>query len=231
MRAARAGSCSPVCSASLLCSLGSGQRALPQARCHRPRPALGLHYPPRWCRWRAVTPLSISGTRCWPSPGRAQATARSRCAVSVWKLDPAPRSCSFFVIVNVLLARSRAFLRGLHARAALLQRILRVAYLDADLLLQLLLAEFCLAIFQLGTILVGLGDAIANRNVEVQSHEVVGRSTVVGVFESAPEIRRQNGTCSVRPGSSDSTRPPVPCLRRSQPRRAAAAGHFSRPGG
>ncbi len=26
--------------------LGSGQRALPQARCHPPRPALGLHYPP-----------------------------------------------------------------------------------------------------------------------------------------------------------------------------------------
>src|SRR5271166_2860857 len=52
--------------------------------------------------------------------------------------------------------------RSLHASAALLQRVLCVAHLDANLLFKLLLAKLRLAIFQLRAVLVSLGDTIAN---------------------------------------------------------------------
>ena len=90
-----------------------------------------------------------------------------------------------------LLGEVAGLARRLHTRAALLQCVLRVAHFDANLLLQLLLAKFCLAILQLGAVLISLGNAIANGNIQVQSDEVIRRRAVVGVVEGAPEIGGQ----------------------------------------
>ena len=105
----------------------------------------------------------------WQSPDRVRASARSRCAVSVWKLDPAPRVLFFLHDVEGALRQIAGLAGRLHPRAGLLQRILRVADFDANLLLQLLQAQFGLAIFEFGAILIGLGDSIAKRDVQVQA--------------------------------------------------------------
>src|SRR5271166_3227693 len=92
-----------------------------------------------------------------------------------------------------LLGEISGLARGLHTGAALLQRVFRVPHLDTDLLLELLLAKFRLAILQLRAVLIGLGDTIANRNIEVQSDKVIRGRAVVRVFEGTPEIGRQRG--------------------------------------
>src|SRR5271166_4430233 len=93
--------------------------------------------------------------------------------------------------VESLLGEVACLSRGLHAGLALFQRVLRIANLDANLLLELLLAKLRLAILQLRAVLVGLGHTIVDGNIQVQSYEVVRGCAVVGVFEGAPETRRQ----------------------------------------
>ena len=109
-------------------------------------------------------------------------------------VDPAPRSCSFFMISNVRCARSRA-LRAASTRAAgCSQRILRVAYFDADLFLQLLACAT-----RPGGIPVRNGtgrpcDAVPDRNVQVESDVIVRRRVVEGILQGPGEIRRDTLT-------------------------------------
>ena len=77
------------------------------------------------------------------------------------------RSCAQRLLllhdVKRLVCQIARFFRCLHPGAALLKRILRVAYFDANLFLQLLQAQLGLTVLQLRTILVRLGDPITNR--------------------------------------------------------------------
>ncbi len=80
-----------------------------------------------------------------------------------------------------LLRQVTGFAGGLDARAALLKRVLRVADLDADSLAKLLCAKFSLPRLQLGTILVGLRDAVANRDAERDADVIIRRGVVEGI--------------------------------------------------
>ena len=54
-----------------------------------------------------------------------------------------------------------------------------------DVLLQLFNVHLRLAVFELGAVLVGLGQAIAQRHLELQTDLVLGRRVVQGILERA----------------------------------------------
>lgn len=64
--------------------------------------------------------------------------------------------------------------RGLNAGSGLVQRILRVVYFDAHLLLKLLQTQLGLAIFKFRSVLIRFRDSISYRDVQVQAKEVIG---------------------------------------------------------
>ncbi len=74
----------------------------------------------------------------------------------------------FLFLLHDIEAPSRQIARlagRIHAAGSLLKSITRIAHFDADALLQLLQIDLRLPVFQLGTVLIGLGDAVAQRNV------------------------------------------------------------------
>ena len=111
--------------------------------------------------------------------------ARSRWAVRVWRAEPAPRVCSLPVMSKVFWARSRDFWAADDAGLGLVEGVLGVADFDADLFAKLFGAELGLAGFELGAVLVGFGDAVAEGEVEVDADVVVGGGVVEGVGEGS----------------------------------------------
>ena len=73
-----------------------------------------------------------------------------------------------------------------------MHRKLGIADLDANLILKLLDAHLRLAVFKLGTNLRGLRDAVADGNVELQTHALVGLRTVYELVESASVTGRRH---------------------------------------
>ena len=147
----------------------------------------------------------------------SSATARSRCAVNVWKLEPAPNVCSFCMMLNVLSARSRACFAALRPYPALLQSVLRVAYFDANLLLKLLQAQLGLTILQLRAILVCLGHPISNRKRQVKTHEIVWGRIVEGIRKSSRETARGSRDVGTQIVSRIRLSSRSPCRRKSLP--------------
>ncbi len=141
------------------------------------------------CRLRDQVRLWPSRRWSWRSPDPVQPCERSRWAVMVWKLDPEPRSCSFFVISKVRCARSRA-LRAASTRArGLLQRILRVANLDANLFFQLLMRSSACRYSSSERYWSALATRLRNGNVQTQPDVVVGRGIVEGILPGLPQNR------------------------------------------
>ena len=91
---------------------------------------------------------------------------------------------------------------GLHPRGSLLQGVLRVANLDADLLLELLHPQFSLPILEFRAVLIGLGHTIPEWDVQVQTDVVVGGGVVEGVLQRSREIPRHGrgaiDTCRIQ---------------------------------
>ena len=75
--------------------------------------------------------------------------------------------------------------RRVHAAGALLQSKTRVAHLDPDALLQLFKIHLRLPVLELGAVLVGLGDAVAQGDVQLKAHLIFGRGVVEGVCHRA----------------------------------------------
>ena len=94
---------------------------------------------------------------------------------------------------KVRAARSRDFPRGDDAGLRLRQGVLGVADFDADLLALLLDVELGLGVLELGTVLVGFGDAVADGDVELEADVVVGGGVVEGVRERSAEAAGDGG--------------------------------------
>src|SRR5439155_24548420 len=83
------------------------------------------------------------------------------------------KSVLFLLGVERLVSKFHGRLRRFHGGAILLYRKLGVADLDANLVLELLNAHLRLAVFELGTNLRGLGDAVADGGAELERHAFV----------------------------------------------------------
>ena len=118
---------------------------------------------------------------------------------------------------------------GPDPRSGLLQSILRIPDFNPDLLFQLLPAQFGLPVFQLGAVLVGLGHAIAQRDIQIQPDVVVRRGIVEGILPALPRNPSARWKYSASEGCrSDSAAPPVPIRHRSRPAPATATVHCAR---
>ena len=53
-----------------------------------------------------------------------------------------------------------------------------------------------MAVLQLGTVLVGLSDAVAERNVQVQSYGIIRGGIIEGILQSARQVRGDSGRVS-----------------------------------
>ena len=156
----------------------------------------------------------------------SSAMERSRCAVMVWKVDPAPSVCSFLHDLEGALRQVPRLSGGPDPRPGLLQRILRVPDFNPNLLFQLLAAQFGLPVFQLRAVLVGLGHPIAYRDIETQSDVVVRRGIVEGIRRALPRNPSARSKYSGWEGCrSDSAARPIPILHRSRPGPATATVH------
>ena len=91
----------------------------------------------------------------------------------------------FLLGIERLVSKFHGRLRRFHGGAILLYRKLGVADLDANLVLELLNAHLRLAVFELGTNLRGLGDAVADGDAELEPHAFVGLGAVYELVESA----------------------------------------------
>src|SRR2546430_4600954 len=78
---------------------------------------------------------------------------------------------------------------GFHAGAVLLHGELRVAHFDAYLVLELLQAHLGLTVFQLGTHLVGLRRAVAQRDGQAQSDTFIWSAGVEKLPDSSSNAR------------------------------------------
>src|SRR5215469_3398896 len=170
MRAGRAGSCSsapaPLCSASLVCAWALGNVFSPgrdaidrfldlDAIIRQSRSGCALQFDLRLL----VGSIGIYQIEFC----QRKVTLRGQCLES--------RSGAQFLLLlhdgEGSLRKIAGLLCCLHAGLALFQCILRVANLNANLLLELLHTELGLPIFEFGTVLVGFRYAVANRNVNV----------------------------------------------------------------
>ncbi len=87
--------------------------------------------------------------------------------------------------IECALCEVACLLGGAHAAGALFKRIACVAHFNDDVLLQLFSVHLRLAVLELGAVLVGLGHAIAQRHLELETNLVLGRRVVQRVLESA----------------------------------------------
>src|SRR5579859_114679 len=92
----------------------------------------------------------------------------------------------------------------LDAGSSLLERKLGVAHFDADLLAQLLEAQFGLAKFKFRTVLVGLRDSISNGDIQIQPNVIIRSSAAECILHSTAEIGGNGGTvCPMEGGIQD----------------------------
>src|SRR5882672_9215984 len=75
--------------------------------------------------------------------------------------------------------------RGIYAGTVLLHRVLRVANLDANLVLDLLETHLGLTVFQFGANLYGLRSPVTQGNVQLKANAFVGSSGVDELVQSA----------------------------------------------
>ena len=129
---------------------------------------------------------------------RLSAVARACRACNVSRVEPAPSCNSLPVMSKVCAAMIACPGRCSDASGGLLQRVLGIADLNADLLALLLQQDLCLPRLQLGAVLIALGLAVADGDREVETDKVVGRTVVEGVLNRPAEAdgRRGDDACA-----------------------------------
>ena len=95
--------------------------------------------------------------------------------------------------IECLLGQVASLARRIHAAGSLLQRKARVAHFNADALLQLFKINLRLPVLEFGAVLVGLGDAIAQRNAQLKAHLIFGRRVVERIVYRAAKVRGHVG--------------------------------------
>ena len=85
---------------------------------------------------------------------------------------------------------------GIHAAGTLLQRVACVAHFNHNVLLQLFNVHLRLAILELGAVLVGLGDPIAQRHLKLETHLVLRRRVVERILDGSTPSAGSGITCS-----------------------------------
>ena len=88
--------------------------------------------------------------------------------------------------IECALREVACLLGSIHAAGTLFERITRVAHFNDDVFLQLFSVHLRLAVLEFRAVLVGLGDAIAQRHLELEAHLVLGRRVVQSVLMVAP---------------------------------------------
>src|SRR6185312_15307778 len=95
--------------------------------------------------------------------------------------------------IEGLLREVACLLQRLHLRLGLLERVLRVTHIKTDALFLLFEGDFLLAVLKHSAELVGLGDAVAQRDVEFEADLILRVGVVEAVLQGSAEAAGKSG--------------------------------------
>src|SRR6185312_4645663 len=95
--------------------------------------------------------------------------------------------------IEGLLREVACLLQRLHLRLSLLERVLRVTHIKTDALFLLLEGDFLLAVLKHSAELVGLGDAVAQRDVEFEADLILRVGVVESILQGSAEASGKSG--------------------------------------